>query len=122
MAQPTTYLLHEPVDYTGDGITWNAGVVTVVDTTTQQVTYGIKLLDDRTTMSQVGENRLQHREVRVSYRSSEDEDWKEGVVVKHHLSAFTVTETFDIQPENGGMVEQFVKRENIKGVLRGQIE
>jgi hypothetical protein len=93
-------------------------VVTTVNQRTPDVpveTYDIKLLSGVSAFKVEGvADKLEHRVASVSYRLSEDEAWKAGVVVKHHLSMFPETETFDIELKDGTEAKGVKKGKNFK--------
>jgi hypothetical protein len=102
-----------------NAVNWEAGVVLTVYPKTEEVdgkTYNIVLLKNGVTVFEVEgvADQLKHRVVSVSYRSSEDEAWKDGVVVKHHLAIAIVAETFDIELEDGTKMEGLREGKNFK--------
>jgi hypothetical protein len=101
-----------------DDVLWGAGVVVTVLKKTEQTdfeTYDIVLLADGFKVTDVEgvANHLKDREVCVSYRSGEDEAWKYGVVINHHLGTDDVAATFDLRLEDGKEVKDVAEGRNL---------
>jgi hypothetical protein len=102
-----------------NAVNWEAGVVLTAYPKTEEVggeTYNIVLLKSGVTVFEVEgvADQLKHRVVSVSYRSSEDEAWKDGAMVKHHLATAVVAEAFDIELEDRTKIEGLRQGKNFK--------